>query len=153
MRPEGASDYVVVDASVSLKWALDDEEMVAHAVALRDHAIGGRWKMVAPSLWLYEVTNGLVSAVRRRRLSREMGAEALGLLQSVGVRLADPEATDVCQAAVRYGVAAYDAGYLALASTLQADLWTGDRRFYEAVGNTVAFVHWIGDYPLHSSIA
>ena len=30
---------VVVDASVSLKWALDDEEHVEQAVALRDAAI------------------------------------------------------------------------------------------------------------------
>jgi hypothetical protein len=30
---------VVVDASVSLKWALNDEEYVEQAVALRDAAI------------------------------------------------------------------------------------------------------------------
>ena len=45
-----ARPYAVVDASVSLKWALDDEEAVAEAVALRDAAIDGRFEMVAPSL-------------------------------------------------------------------------------------------------------
>ncbi|MBI2323132.1 MAG: hypothetical protein HYU88_13815 [Chloroflexi bacterium] len=44
----GGSPYVVVDASVSLKWALDDEAHVGKAVALRDAAIRGRFAMVAP---------------------------------------------------------------------------------------------------------
>jgi len=62
--------YLVVDASVSLKWALDDEEAVPQAVALRDAAFRDGAQMVAPSLWLYEITNGLVTAVRRGRSDR-----------------------------------------------------------------------------------
>ena len=46
--------FVVVDASVSLKWALNDEETISQAVALRDDALAGRSEMVAPSLWVYE---------------------------------------------------------------------------------------------------
>ena len=148
MTGRDAARHLVVDASVSLKWALDDEESVSQAVALRDAALDGRWQMVAPSLWLYEITNGLVTAVRRQRLAVETGLRALGLLQAVGVGLADPEARDVYDAAVRYRVAAYDAAYLALAATLQADLWTGDRRLYDSVRGTAGFVRWIGDYPL-----
>ncbi len=144
----GANGYLVVDASISLKWALDDEEWVAQAVALRDAALDGWWWMVAPSLWLFEVANGLVTAVRRRRLAAETGLQALGLLQTVGVQMADPEAGEVYEAAIRYEVAAYDAAYLALAAKLGAELWTGDRRFYDAVRDTTGFVRWIGDYPL-----
>ncbi len=148
MRGSDAAAYLVVDASVSLKWALDDEESVSQAVVLRDAALAGRWQMVVPSLWLYEVTNGLVTAVRRQRLAVETGLQALTLLQTVGVRLADPEAGEVYEAAVRFRVAAYDAAYLALATALRADLWTGDRRFYDAVRHAADFVRWIGDYPL-----
>jgi predicted nucleic acid-binding protein len=140
------SDYVVVDSSISLKWALDDEEAVAQAVALRDSAIGGHFQMVAPSLWLYEVTNGMVTATRRGRITREVGAQALGHLMSLGLRLADPEAADVYEQAFRHGVAAYDASYLVLAEALGAPLWTGDRRFYEATAGTSNSVRWIGDY-------
>lgn len=139
--------YVVVDASVSLKWALDDEDAVAEAIALRDAAIAGQFEMVAPSLWIYEVTNGLIVAVRRRRLASEAeGMQALNHLLGLGVRLADPEATAVYDYALRYGIAAYDAAYLALAEALEAPLWTGDRPFYEAVHTTTTLVHWIGDY-------
>ena len=97
------SDYVVVDSSVSLKWALDDEEAVAEAVALRDNAISGQFQMVAPSLWLYEVTNGLVTATRRQRITRDLGAQALSHITSLGLQLADPEAVDVYEQALRTG--------------------------------------------------
>ena len=147
MTAGDSATYVVVDASVSLKWALDDEESVSQAIALRDAALDGRWRMVAPSLWVYEVTNGLLTAVRRQRLTASTGLQALGLLQAVGVRLADPEAKDVYEMGCQYHVAAYDAAYLALATSLRADLWTGDRKFYEAVRDSASFVRWIGEYP------
>ena len=138
--------YLVVDASVALKWALDDEEAVAQAVALRDAGIGGEFQMLAPSLWLYEVSNGLVMAVRRGRLAPELGGQALQHILVLGVRLADPEAGDVYERAVRHGLTAHDAAYLALAEALDIPLWTGDRRFYEATRESVDRIHWIGDY-------
>lgn len=45
-----------------------------------------------------------------------------------------------------YTLAAYDAAYLALAKTSNVQLWTGDRRFYDAVKDKVTTVHWIGDF-------
>ncbi len=144
--PAAMSGFLVVDASVSLKWALDDEEAVTQAVALRDAALAGSFRMVAPSLWLYELTNGLVSAVRRGRLTQEVGVEALSSLLGLGVELADPEATDVFEHAFRFGLAAYDSAYVALAHALGAQLWTGDRRFYEAASDRSTSVRWIGDY-------
>lgn len=139
--------YVVVDASVALKWALDDEEHVAQAVALRDAAVyGRRFEMVAPSLWVYEVTNGLVVAARRGRVDPAMGRRALRLILALGVRVADPAAVDVYREAERFGISAYDAAYLALALAIGAPLWTGDRRFYEAVRGRTDLVRWIGDY-------
>jgi len=41
--------------------------------------------------------------------------------------------------------AAYDAHYLALAETLNCDLWTADERFYRAVTRDHSNVRWIGD--------
>ncbi len=143
---DGSSPYSVVDSSVAMKWVLDDEDAVAEAVALRDDALAGRLEMVAPSLWQYEVTNGLATGVRRGRLSSEQGAEAIRHLLALGVRMADPEAANVYQKAVDLGIAAYDAAYLALAERLGALLWTGDRRFYDAVRHRANSVRWIGDY-------
>jgi predicted nucleic acid-binding protein len=146
LAPSNVDAYRVVDASVSLKWALDDEDAISEAAALRDEAIRGQFEMVAPSLWLYEVVNGLVTAARRGRVTQDAGRQALVHMLEISVRLADPEARDVYQTALRYGIAAYDAAYLALAEALRAPLWTGDRRLYEAVSPSTSFVRWIGDY-------
>src|SRR5262245_6802750 len=118
---------------------MDDEDAVAQAVLLRDAAVAGHFEMVAPSLWLYEVTNGLITAVRRKRLAPELGEQALHHISALGVRLADPLAMNVYHLSLQYKLAAYDAAYLALAESLGATLWTGDRRFYEAVRGSVDF--------------
>src|SRR5262249_60782735 len=94
MSAVAASDrtYLVIDASVSLKWALDDEDGVTEAVALRDDAIAGRFEMVAPSLWLYEITNGLVTAARRGGIAPDIGSRGVAGLLSFGNRVVGPTA-------------------------------------------------------------
>ncbi len=117
------------------------------ALALRDAALAGRLTMAAPSLWYYEVANGLVTAVRRGRLDAGTGGQALQLLLRLGVRLVDPTAGAVYHAALTDGVAAYEAAYLALATELAAPLWTGDRRLFERVGPREPRMRWVGDFP------
>ncbi len=138
--------YVIVDASVALKWALNDEEYVAQAVALRDAAVRERrFEMLAPSLWVYEVANGLNVAARRGRIDGATGERALRLLLALGVRLVDPAPVDVYREAEQSGIAVYDAAYLALARALDAPLWTGDWQFYQAVQGD-PLVRWIGEF-------
>jgi predicted nucleic acid-binding protein len=51
--------YLVVDASIVLKWQLDDEEYVTEALALRDAWIKKQAvRLLAPTLLIYEVVNG-----------------------------------------------------------------------------------------------
>lgn len=138
--------YMVVDASVSLKWSLDDEEAVVQASALLDELIATDKELAAPSLWVYEVANGLVMAVRRGRVTPEQGREALSHLLAVNPRLADAPIERVYALAQQYGLSAYDAAYLALAEALEAPLWTGDRPFYDKVHSAMGFVHWVGDF-------
>jgi predicted nucleic acid-binding protein len=137
---------VVVDASVALKWVFDDEDAVSQAVALRNDAIDGRFGLVAPSLWLYEVTNGLLSAERRGRMDVRLGRRSLGYLVSLGIELVDPEPAATYEKAVAYGLSAYDAAYVALAEALETSLWSGDRGLCHAVAEPPGLVHWIGDY-------
>ncbi len=141
-----SASAVVVDASVALKWAFDDEDSVEAAVALRDDAISGAFEMLAPSLWIYEVGNAVVTSVRRSRLTERQGLTLLQNLIRVGVRLVDPEPLDSVRLALRHGLSGYDASYVALALTLDVILWTGDRALCAAVDDANA-VRLIGDYP------
>jgi len=142
----GGRPFVVVDSSVSLKWALNDEEAVEQAVALRDDGLQGRIRMVAPALWSYEVANGLWVAARRSRLSFAQGGLALTALHALGVEFSAAEPHDCYAFAQRYHIAVYDAAYVALGAHLNTDVWTGDRKLYDAASPAAPWVRWIGDY-------
>lgn len=138
----------VVDASVSLKWVLDDEEHVDEALALRNRWIRGRLELVAPTLWFYEILNGLVMAVQTGRISAQDSLEGWADLAALGLPLADPPAEQIHGQALASGLTAYDAAYVSLARQLDATLWTGDRQLYQATARSGLAAHWIGDFEV-----
>jgi predicted nucleic acid-binding protein len=137
---------VVLDASVSLKWALPDEEFGSEASALRDLIIAQRSDFFAPSLWRYEVASGIVVAVKRRRLANETGRRALADILAMGIQVVEPEVLDVFDDALRLGIGAHDAAYITLARSLGLPLWTGDHRLYQTASRSEPFIHWVGDF-------
>ncbi len=138
---------VVVDASVVLKWQLNDEEYIPQATALRnDFYALGAVKAIAPHLLVYEVINGILTATRRKRLVSDKALEVLDNLMELGVELREVEPEKVLESALEHNLAAYDAAYLALAESEGCELWTGDRPFYQAVKDELPRVKWIADY-------
>jgi len=121
-------ERAVLDASVVLKWYLDDEDHCARHAHCRDAIIAGDVDAVVPSLMLYEIANALNVAVNRGRLSRADAEQILAQrhcfshLAPVGIRFdagcpgASPD----------LWTSAYDAAYLALARLLSIRLYTGD---------------------------
>ena len=141
---------VVADASVVLKWQLDDEDCIPQATALRDDFYArGAVNVIAPHLLIYEVVNGIATAARHGRIPLDKSVKALSNLMSLGVELREVEPMKVLEVALRHNLATYDAAYLALAEAEKCDLWTGDRAFYQAVRGGLAWVKWIGDYKVH----
>jgi len=138
---------IVADASVILKWQLDDEDCIPQATALRDDFYArGAVSVIAPHLLVYEVVNGIATAARQKRIAPDKAIEALSNLMALGVELKEVEPLRVLEASLRYNLSAYDAAYFALAEAENCDLWTGDRSFYQAVRGELARVKWIGDY-------
>jgi len=138
---------VVVDASVVLKWQLDDEEYIPQATALRDDFyLKGAMKAIAPQLLVYEVVNGIATATRRKRVASDKAIEAMSNLMALGVELREADPLKVLELALQYNLAAYDAAYLALAEAEGCELWTGDRPFYQTVKGELPWVKWVGDY-------
>jgi predicted nucleic acid-binding protein len=138
---------IVVDASVVLKWQLDDEQHIPQATALRDDFYArGAIKAIAPNLLIYEIVNGVATATRQKRVAPDKATEAMGNLMTLGVELREVEPLRVLELALRHNLAAYNAAYLALAEAEGCELWTGDRPFYQAARGELAWVKWIGDY-------
>ncbi len=138
---------VVVDASVVLKWQLDDEDCISQATALRDDFyIRGTIIVIAPHLLVYEVVNGIVTAARHKRIAPDMIVFALSNLMALDVQLREVEPLRILETALKYNLSAYDAAYLSLAQTEKCELWTGDKAFYQAIKGKSPLIRWIGKY-------
>ena len=77
---------LVVDASLALKWVIE-EPYSAEAKALLEQWRGHRRRLMAPALFLYEVTNGIAKRVRLRQLALEEGKERLRFFLETGPAL------------------------------------------------------------------
>lgn len=105
-------------------------------------ALVARWLrdgygLYAPTLWLYEITSALCKVVRFRELTPEEGERTLVLAQTLGIHLVSPD-DDQARSAFDWTLrlqraVAYDSFYLALAQTLQCELWTADSHLHNAV--------------------
>jgi predicted nucleic acid-binding protein len=67
---------VVVDASLAVKWVVD-EPYSSEARALLDRWGDDGRRLLAPALFLYEVTNVLAKRIQRRQLTLEQAKERL----------------------------------------------------------------------------
>ncbi|HVZ68151.1 MAG TPA: type II toxin-antitoxin system VapC family toxin [Rhizomicrobium sp.] len=126
---------VVLDASLTLTWALPDEASDYTDAMLRLIAASQAW---VPDLWTLEVANGLIMAQRRGRLTvaqRKLFIEELLNLPIEVVRAA-PRTVLESQAdlADRFGLTAYDAAYLDLALRNGSPLATQDKALSTAAG-------------------
>jgi predicted nucleic acid-binding protein len=103
--------------------------------------------LVAPTLLLYEVTNAVVQARRRGRISDGQAETLLSSFEGLGIALRPVTWHQILPLALRFDRSAYDAAYLALAEEAAQPLLTGDSRMYNAVREHLDWVQWIGDYP------
>jgi predicted nucleic acid-binding protein len=136
---------VIVDASVVLSAFFPDEAQDQAQALIRDHVIGQE-QLAAPILLLYEVTNAVLQARRRGRISDEQANGILGSFEGLGIALKPVSWQQMLPLAVRFDRSAYHAAYLALAEVSEQPLITGDSRMYNAVREHLDWVQWIGDY-------
>jgi predicted nucleic acid-binding protein len=140
-------DVVVVDASVSLAWVMPDEGLAAEAEALMSAVGRQEVRLVAPSLWAYEVTRGIHRAARRGRTDRASAWRALERVFQTKVSLYSPGKLirRAWWLAFPGKINLYDACYLALAQAKGCHCLTADRKLLAAASST-GLVRWIGDY-------
>ncbi len=138
----------VVDASLAVKWLIEEEHSdKATALVRRLDSEGTR--LAAPYLMPTEVANVLHQRVLRGHLSVGMATRLLQDLMAVGVELHEfPElhARALTLASVLQQGAVYDAHYLALSETLDCELWTADKKFLRAAETIGGNVRWIGEF-------
>ena len=142
------NSYVVVDASLVVKW-LVTEELSDEALYLLSWWNAESVRMVAPSLIRFEVANVIHRKIARGDIGAASAVEHMTKLLALPIELRDmPElhARAIELAGELRQGAAYDAHYLALAEILECDMWTADGRFYRSAGRGIDRVRWIGEF-------
>ena len=128
--------YSVVDASFTFRLLIPSAVQSAYQEQAKRWIAEG-CELVAPSLWLYEMTSALCKLARFGELDQAEAKDALALTHRLGVRLIPPDealAHSAFEWTMRLGrSAAFDSVYVALAQRLGCELWTADRRLRNAV--------------------
>lgn len=133
---------VCVDASVGAKWFLRDEQDNRAALELFERGALGEFDLVVPDLFFAEIGNVLLTSLRRGRLSESLVLDHLAELarlhlESVTVR---DELDSTLSFARRFGLAFYDASYLAVAESRGALLVTCDEKILAVASRELDWV-------------
>ena len=125
---------LVIDANITLAWLFDEDSASARIKPVLD-----RSELVAPWLWLLEVTNAVLVRERRRMLAEAQAFRLLQLLDELTIELM-PEplsrtASGLAQTARPHQLSAYDAVYLDLAIRMGLSLFTRDENLRAAAAH------------------
>ena len=142
------NESVVVDSSVAFKWVVEEEYSDEARVLLR------QWwneqvQVYAPTWFLFEISNILYQRIRRGHLTLDAATRIMVELQAANVELVGYDQSlhiRALELAHHFSLrATYDAHYLALAESLDCEMWTADERLWNSVRAAVGWVRWIGE--------
>ena len=128
LRP--LTSTLVVDASVTMAWILDDENSPEADAALARVQHSGA---VVPYFWHIEIRNGLLLSERRNRIARAQVRLRLAGLDALPIETDDALDLNAAYSLAQvHGLTFYDAVYLELALRRNAMLATLDRALMRA---------------------
>ena len=138
----------VVDASLAVKWLVDEEDS-GKALALYHGWAASGVQVAAPYLMLAEVANALHRKAADGGLALQVAIEALKDMDTLEIDFSNPP--NIHAGALRLADrldqgAVYDSIYLALAERLDCELWTADRRFYRVARRFSDRIRRLGDF-------
>lgn len=123
-----------VDASIILAWLLPDErEMAVNRIFAVYQQKKGH--IYAPKLLIYELINGLKTAIVRKRINWLEAREAIGVFKAMNIELIDQsgEEETILKLANKRNLSVYDAAYVALARKLKVKLLSLDKSLTAAM--------------------
>jgi predicted nucleic acid-binding protein len=121
----------VLDASVTINWAMPDESHPMADLALQQ--LRRDESAIVPGIWWYEVRNILVLNERRNRITETDSMQFLRELRGFDIKIEHSLTdADVLYFARRHCLSIYDAAYLFLAFHEQLPIATLDKALQSA---------------------
>lgn len=125
----------VLDASVALRWFLDDP-VGEYAENVRRLVLGG-YRAVVPVIWTLEMVNSLIVAERKRKIDAAAVDDRISNIEELLDSYIDTQgdgipARNALTVARTFGLTAYDASYLDLAQSEKLPLSTLDVQLRKA---------------------
>lgn len=122
----------VVDTSVTLAWYFDEAFSPA-AREWQSRLLGGKARLLVPSLHYWEFANALRTLVIRREIDQSTAQEVYDLHLEAPLEPAEPDRRHVLKAAFDYSTTVYDAVFIALAIAHDIPIVTAERTTTEWV--------------------
>ena len=139
----------VIDASVVLRWAFEDEANRVGAMRVEQALREARLHAVEPRFFLLEVAAALERGIRERRIDRARSDAVMGALGSVSFEEVDPHlfAAAAFGLVLATGLRVPDAAYVEVARVRHAPLIAADRRQLEAADQLGVPAAALSDLP------
>lgn len=142
---------IIIDASVALKWYLEEEYSV-YADSLSCAYKNNQIKIVAPQILKWEILNGLLAAVYSKRITFELAEKYILNFLKLGIEEINLKGNDlnirILNIAYKNGLSVYDGYYIALAEKLHCSFYTADKKLYNKLhkDSKSYFVKWIEEF-------
>jgi predicted nucleic acid-binding protein len=137
-----------IDSSVVAKWVLPEVDTPLAQRAGADIRAGGG-RLVIVDFARIETANAIRTQFHRSLIDAATATTLFGALQSLGTR--DEPATQLLPAAfdlaLRYGLAVYDALFVALVLDQGSSGLTADEALWRAVHSDLPQIHLLRDWP------
>jgi len=129
----GTRPAIVVDASVLVKWFVE-EEFSQEALRLRAAHLSLETRIVVPSLARYEVLNALKYSARLGTEDLVRASKDLEAAELIEISPDGEVWEKMLRIAAEHGLTVYDSAYLALGFAKKLEVYTADEKMLETSG-------------------
>lgn len=120
-------DKAVIDASYILHFLLPDERK-NEEIEIFQQFQNKRLTLIASELLPFEVTNGIKSAIKQKRITRFEARQKIEEFLSLKISLIEIDYYLTLETALEEDISVYDASYLSLANEIGVPLLTLDNK-------------------------